>query len=142
MNEEKLKQILSKIGQADVPPNAALIAERVSRNFDAALKIAQPRQLLFTPLRLIAAAAVVIFAFAIGRWSGPLRQASQSPGVASYAQPVSVYPAVQKNPESFWQQKAMAAMQPRRYVQTSFNRTELANAYKQYLREQTFNKGE
>ena len=35
MNEEKLKQILKNIGQADVPPNAALIAERASRNFDS-----------------------------------------------------------------------------------------------------------
>ena len=133
VNEEKLKQILNKIGQTDVPPNVALIAERASRNFDAALKIAQPKQWFFTPVRLLAAAAVVIFAFAMGRWSGPLQQAS--PGVASYAQPVSAYPAVGKNPESFWQQKALAAMQPRPYAQTQFDQTRLLNSYKQYLKE-------
>jgi hypothetical protein len=138
MNEEKLKQILNKIGQADVPPNATLIAERVSRNFDSALKIAQPKQWFFTPVRLLAAAAVMILVFAAGRWSKPLPPTSPLPAVASYAQPVSAYPAVGKNPDSFWQQKALAAMQPRPHAQTSFNRTELINAYKQYLKEKHY----
>ena len=138
MNEEKLKQILNKIGQADVPPNATLIAERASRNFDAALKIVQPKQWFFTPLRLLAAAAVIIFAFAMGRWSRPLQQASPSFEVAAYTKSISAYPAVGKNPDSFWQQKAQAAMQPRPYAQTSFNRTELINAYKQYLKEKHY----
>ena len=142
MNEEKLKQILNKIGQTDVPPNVAMIAERASRNFDAALKIAQPKQLVLTPLRLIAAAAVIILAFAAGRWSNSIPQAPQSHEVTVYSKPISTYPAINKNSESFWQQKAIAAMQPRPYAQTSFNRTELAKAYKQYLKEQSFNKGE
>ncbi len=135
MNEEKLKQILNKIGQADVPPNVTLIAERASRNFDSALKIAQPRQWFFTPVRLIAAAAVVIFVFAAGRWSKPLPPTSPLPEVASYTQPVSAYPAVGKNPESFWQQKALAAMQPRPYAQNQLSQTALLNVYKQYLKE-------
>jgi len=138
MNEEKLKQILNKIGQADVPPNAILIAERVSRNFDSALKIAQPKQWFFTPLRLLAAAAVMILVFAAGRWSKPLPPTSSLPEVASYTQPVSAYPAVGKKPDSFWQQKAQAAMQPRPHAQTSFNRTELINTYKQYLKEKHY----
>jgi hypothetical protein len=135
MNEEKIERILNKIGQTDVPPNVALIAERASRNFDSALKIAQPRQWFFTPVRLVAAAAVVIFAFAAGRWSRPLQQASPPPEVAVYTKPISVYPAVDKNPESFWQQKAIAAMQPRPYAQTQFDQNRLLNAYKQYLKE-------
>ena len=138
MNEEKLKQILNKIGQADVPPSATLIAERASRNFDAALKIAQPKQWFFTPLRLLAAAAVMILVFVAGRWSKPLPPTSSLPEVASYAQPVSAYPAVGKNPDSFWQQKALAAMQPRPYAQTSFTNTEMLNAYKQYLKEKHY----
>ena len=135
MNEEKLKQILNKIGQADVPQNATRIAERASRNFDSALKIAQPKQWFFTPVRLLAAAAVMIFVFAAGRWSNSITQPSQSPDVAVYTKTISVYPAVDKNPDSFWQQKALAAMQPRPHAQTSFNRTELINVYKQYLKE-------
>lgn len=138
MNEEKLKQILNKIGQADVPPNVTLIVERASRNFDSALKIAQPKQWFFTPLRLLAAAAVMILVFAAGRWSKPLPPTSSLPEVASYTQPASAYPAVGKNPDSFWQQKAQAAMQPRPYAQTSFTNIEMLNAYKQYLREKHY----
>jgi hypothetical protein len=138
MNEEKLKQILNKIGQADVPPNATLIAERASRNFDAALKIVQPKQWFFTPLRLIATAAVIIFMFTAGRWSKSIPQASPSPEVAVYTKPISTYPAVDKNTESFWQQKALAAMQPRPYAQTMTLKTELLNAYKQYLKEKHY----
>ncbi len=134
MNEEKIERILNKIGQADVPPNATLIAERASRNFDAALKIAQPRQWFFTPVRLIAAAAVVVFAFAAGRLSNSITQPSQSPDVV-YTKPISTYPAIDKNTESFWQQKALAAMQPRPYAQMQFDQGRLLNAYKQYLKE-------
>jgi hypothetical protein len=135
MNEKKLKQILNKIGQADVPPNIALIAERASRNFDAALKIAQPKQWFFTPFRLIAAAAVIILVFAAGRWSKSIPQASPSPEVAVYTKPISTYPAVDKNTESFWQQKALVAMQPRPYTQNQLSQTALLNIYKQYLKE-------
>ena len=135
MNEEKIERILNKIGQTDVPPNVTLIAERASRNFDAALKIAQPRQWFFTPARLIAAAAVVIFVFAAGRWSKPLPPTFPLPEVASYTQPVSAYPAVGKNPESFWQQKALAAMQPKPYTQNQLSQTALLNFYKQHLKE-------
>jgi hypothetical protein len=138
MNEEKLKQILKNIGQTDVPPNVALIAERVSRNFSVAIKIPQPKRLLFGPLRLLAAAAVIIFAFAAGRWSKPLPPASPLPEVASYAQPVSAYPAVGKNPDSFWRQKAIAAMQPRPYSQNELSQTALLNVYKQYLKEKHY----
>ena len=138
MNEEKLKQILNKIGQADVPPNIALIAERASRNFDAALKIAQPKQWFFTPFRLIAAAAVIILVFAAGRWSKSIPQASPSPEVAVYIKPLSTYPAVDKKTESFWHQMALAAMQPRPYAQTMTPKTELLNAYKQYPKEKHY----
>jgi hypothetical protein len=55
--------------------------------------------------------------------------------VASYAQPVSAYPAAGKNPDSFWQQKALAAMQPRPYTQNQLSQTALLNIYKQYLKE-------
>jgi hypothetical protein len=76
--------------------------------------------------------------FAAGRWSKPLPPASSLPDVASYAQPVSAYPAVGKNPNSFWQQKAQAAMQPRPHAQTSFTNTEMRSAYKRYLKEKHY----
>jgi hypothetical protein len=126
MNEEKLKQILNKIGQADVPPDIALIAEQASRNFSAALKIPKPQHWFLTPVRLLAAAAVVVFVFALGRWSKPV-----PPRITIYATQSPTHPSVQADNDSFWQQKAMAAMQPRPYAQSA---GELLNLYKQSRR--------
>ena len=109
MNEEKLEQILNKMGRADIPPNAAMIAERASRNFDAVLKIPRPQKWYFIPVRAAAAAAVIIFVFSAGRWSKQMSPASQSPKITAYAQTIS-----EKTTNSFWQQKALAAMQPTR----------------------------
>jgi hypothetical protein len=138
MNEEKLKQILNKIGQADVPPNAALIAERVSRNFSAILKIQQPKQPLFSPLRLLAAAAVMMLVFAAGRWSKPPQTQLSSLDLSAYASSVMTHPTVQEDKDSFWRQKAIAAMQPRPYSQNELSQTALLNVYKQYLKEKRY----
>jgi len=136
MNEEKLKQILNKIGQTDVPPDIARIAGQNSQAFTAALNVLQspPHTGFFTGLRLIAAAAIVIFAFAIGRFSRPLPITSTSPAATLYASAIFVSGTTNKNADSFWQQKAMAAMQSRPYVQST-TATNRFNAYKQYLKE-------
>jgi hypothetical protein len=138
MNEEKLEQILNQLGKAEVPPDIALIAEKSSQNFSAVLKIPRPRQPFFTPLRLIAAAAVIIVAFTAGRWSKP----AALPDAATYKPLMTASATVNKNPESFWQQKVLAAMQPRPYAQTQFDQIRHLNTYKEYFREKTFNKGE
>jgi hypothetical protein len=135
MNDEKIKQILNKIGQTDVPPNVALIAERASRNFSTILKVPQPKRLLFSPLRLIAAAAVIIFAFTAGRWSQPPQAQLSSPDLSAYASSLMSHPSVQQDKDSFWRQKALAAMQPRPYAQKGLSQTALLNAYKQHLKE-------
>jgi hypothetical protein len=135
MNEDKLKQILNEIGRTDVPPSAALIAERASRNFDSALKIAQPKQWFFTPGRLIAAAAVIIFVFAAGRWSQPPQAQLSSPDLSAYVSSLMSHPSVQQDKDNFWRQKALAAMQPRPYAQKGLSQTALLNAYKQHLKE-------
>ncbi|MGD0077924.1 MAG: hypothetical protein ABSB91_04760 [Sedimentisphaerales bacterium] len=127
MNSEKLKQILNKIGQADVPPDIALLAGQVSRNFSAALKIPRPQHWFLTPVRLLAAAAVIVFAFALGRWSKPI-----PPKITIYASQSPSRLTAQSNNDSFWQQKTMAAMQSRPYAQSTGN---LLNLYKQYLKE-------
>jgi hypothetical protein len=127
MNDEKLKQILNKIGQTDVPPEITLLAEQTTRNFSAALKIPGQQQWFLKPVRLLAAAAVVIFAFALGRWSKPV-----SPKITIYAAQSSTRLVTQTDSKSFWQQKAMAAMQSRPYTQSA---GELLNLYKQYLKE-------
>ena len=128
MNEEKLKQILSKIGQADVPADITRIAEQTSQRFTAALNLPQPR--FFAPLRLIAAAAVIVVAFVAGRWSKPV----PSLNTAVFTPAIPAYSAQQKNENSFWQQKVTAAMRSRPYVQST-TATSRLNAYKQYLKE-------
>jgi hypothetical protein len=127
MNEEKLKQILNKISRTDIPPEIALLAEQSSRNFSAALKIPQPKIKFLTPIRFLAAAAVIVFVFALGRWSKPV-----PPEKIVYAAQTSVSSDLQTDKDSFWHQKAVAAMQSRPYTQSA---GQLLNLYKQYVKE-------
>lgn len=142
MNEEKIKQILNKIGQTDVPPDIARIAEQASQRFAAtinALQAQRPQRTRFViGLRLLAAAAVIVFAFAVGlsvgQRSTPPQTQLSSLDLTGYASPVPTHPTVQQAKDSFWRQKTLAAMQPRPYAQTKFN----MNAYKQYLKEKHY----
>lgn len=141
MNEEKLIQILKNIGQTDVPPNVTLIAEQASQSFTAALNVLQaqrPQRTRFViGLRLLAAAAVILFVFAIGlsvgQRSAPPQIQLSSLDLTGYALPTPTHPTVQQAKDSFWQQKALAAMQPRPYAQTKFDKISLLDVYKQYL---------
>ncbi|MGA2070465.1 MAG: hypothetical protein ABSG97_03875 [Sedimentisphaerales bacterium] len=132
MNEEKLKQILNEIGRTDIPPSAALIAERASRNISAVLKIEQPKHRFITAARFVAAAALVVLAFytglSVGRHAKPL----------PLTENIVAYKTSNANADSFWQQKAIAAMQSRPTVQTDISYTEKLNAYKQYLKEKRY----
>ncbi|MGA2092582.1 MAG: hypothetical protein ABSH16_04125 [Sedimentisphaerales bacterium] len=127
MNDEKLKQILNKIGRTNVPQEVTLLAEQTLRNFSAALKIPKPQHWFLTPVRFLAAAAVIVFAFALGRWSTPI-----TPKITTYASQSPISLTAQTNTDSFWRQKAMASMQSRPYAQST---SELLNIYKQYLKE-------
>jgi hypothetical protein len=146
MNEEKLIEILKNIGQTEVPPNIARIAEQTSQRFAAALNIPQaqrPERTRFViGLRRLAAAAVIIFAFAIGlsvgRWSTPPQTQLSSLNLPGYASPMLTHPTVQQAKDSFWRQKALAAMQPRPYAQTRFDKTSLLVGYEQYLKEKHY----
>jgi hypothetical protein len=146
MNEEKLIEILKNIGQTEVPPNITSIAEQTSQRFAAALNISQaqrPERTRFViGFRLLAAAAVIIFAFAIGlsvgRWSTPPQTQLSSLNLLGYASPMLTHPTVQQAKDSFWRQKALAAMQPRPYAQTRFDKTSLLVGYEQYLKEKHY----
>lgn len=145
MNEEKLIEILKNIGQSEVPTNITRIAEQTSQRFASALNILQaqrPQRTRFAiGLRLLAAAAVIIFAFAIGlsvgRWYTPLQAQMASLNLPGHVLPAPTHPAIQENQNSFWRQKVTAAMQPRPYLQSQFDKTNLIDAYKQYLKGET-----
>ncbi|MBN2019365.1 MAG: hypothetical protein JW749_03995 [Sedimentisphaerales bacterium] len=138
MNEEKLKQILNKIGQTDVSPDVIRIAEQTSQSFTSALNLLQSRRpplaTFFIGFKRIAVAAVIFFAFGIGlsvgRWSKP----TGSFNVTAYTPTISTYTSTSKNADGFWRQKALAAMQPRPYAQSAVG-NKLLNAYNQYLKE-------
>jgi hypothetical protein len=145
MNEEKLIEILKNISQTEVPTNITRIAEQTSQRFASALNILQaqrPQQTRFAiGLRLLAAAAVVILTFAIGlfvgRWSTPPQTRMASLNLPSYVLPAPTHPVIQENQNSFWRQKVISAMQPRPYIQNQFEKTNLLDAYKQYLKGET-----
>jgi len=91
--------------------------------------------------KLAVAAAILItfgIGFSIGRWSKPTRLAPHSLDVTGYTSAVPLYPTAPKVEDSFWRQKALAAMQPRPYVQTQTTKTSLLNTYKQYLKEKHY----
>lgn len=89
----------------------------------------------------LAVAAAIFIAFGTGfftgRWSKPARLELHYLDVTGYTSVVPVYPTVQKTEDSFWRQKALAAMQPKPYAQTQTTKTSLLNAYKQYLKGET-----
>lgn len=90
----------------------------------------------------LAVAAAIFIAFGTGfftgRWSKPPQSAPLSLDVTGYTSAVLVYPTAQKTEDSFWRQKALAAVQPRPYAQTQNIKTSLLNTYKQYLKEKYY----
>jgi hypothetical protein len=90
----------------------------------------------------LAVAATIIIAFgigfSIGQRSNPTRLATYSLDVSGYTSAVSAYPTATASEDSFWRQKALAAMQPRPYAQTQITKTSLIDAYKQYLKEKHY----
>jgi hypothetical protein len=86
-------------------------------------------------MKLAVAAAIIIafsIGFSVGQRSRPAQLATYSLDVGGYITAVSAYPTAPKAEDSFWRQKALAAMQPRPYAQSQFDKTRLLNAYKQY----------
>jgi ABC-type anion transport system duplicated permease subunit len=91
-------------------------------------------------MKLAIAAAIIIafgLGFSVGQRSKPTQMVIYSLDVTGSAPAVSVYPTAPKAESSFWQQKAIAAMQPRPYAQTVATKISLLNAYKQYLKGET-----
>jgi hypothetical protein len=87
----------------------------------------------------IAAAILIAFSvgFSIGRWTKPTQRSPHSLDINGYISSASVHSAPSKE-DSFWRRKALAAMQPRPYIQTQTTKTTLLNAYKQYLKEKNY----
>jgi hypothetical protein len=139
MNEEKLEQILNRIGRISVPPDAAGIAEQNQQSFTAALPLLGHKSSLWVKgFKMSAIAACILSAFVIGRWLRPPNMLPSSLDTASYTQTTSLLSETYNDSDDFWRQKAIAATQPRPYVQTRFTESDLINTYKQYLKENNY----
>jgi hypothetical protein len=145
MNSERIEEILKNIGAEDTPADVHKIAQELSRNFNKTLtKPKQTKRYILKKTRLteLAVAAVILIAFSvgfsIGRWSKPSQLTPHSLDIDGHLSSVSVYSAPSKEEGSFWRRKALAAMQPRPYIQTQTTKTSLLNAYKQYLKEKNY----
>jgi hypothetical protein len=88
----------------------------------------------------IAAAILIAFGvgFSVGRWTQPPQSEPPSFDVTAYTSVIQLYPTTPKTEDSFWRQKALAAMQPKLYVQNQITKTNLIDAYKQYLKEKHY----
>jgi hypothetical protein len=88
------------------------------------------------PIAKIAIAAAILMAFGIGfstgRWSRPTQLTPHTLDVTGSPSAVQVHSTTPKTEDSFWRQKALAAMQHRPYAQIQTAKTNLLNAYKQY----------
>ena len=83
----------------------------------------------------LAVAASIIVAFGLGFLIG--QQSEKSQPAASLAA-VPSHPTAPKTEDSFWQQKIIAAMQPRPYAGSEFDKASLIDTYKQYLKEKHY----
>jgi len=99
------------------------------------------RIIMKSPFTKLAVTAAIFIAFGIGvsvgRWSKPTSPPHLL-NVTGYTSAVLVHPTTPKAEDSFWRQKALAAMQPRPYTQIQTTKTSLLNAYKQYLKEKHY----
>ncbi len=89
-------------------------------------------------MKLSVAAAIIIafgIGFAVGQRSEPEQSVKYSIEVTRYT---STHPTTPKTKESFWQQKALAATQPRPYAHKHFDKINLLDTYKQYLKEKHY----
>lgn len=136
MNEEKLEKILKRIGGAGVPPSVAGISEQNQQSFTAALRLLGHESSLWVRgIKICVIAACILSAFATGRWSRPPIMLPSSLDTVSYTQTASSFSEIYNDSNDFWRQKELAATQPRPYVQSRFNESDLTSTYKQYLKE-------
>lgn len=148
INENEIERRLKML--ADIHPSTEATNSAIKR---VRLTLMEKRQypdrktdlwkiVMQSRLKKFAVAAVIFIAFGIGFFSGrqsmPAHQAFHLPDVTDYTSSVSMYPTAPKAEDSFWRQKALAAIQPRAYEQTLTTKTSLLNAYKQYLKEKHY----
>lgn len=110
---------------------------RVHNDISEALAKSKPAAEPITWRLAIAAAIIIAFGigFSVGQRSKPTQLATYLLDTAGNTSAVSTHLTAPASEDSFWRQKALAAMQPRPYTQSTNN---LLNTYKQYLKEKHY----
>ena len=143
MDDGKIEKIMNTIGKETVPSEVYKMAEDISRDFSETLT-GPEHHVWFAhiapgKIRRLAVAAVILFAFAIGfsvgRLSKPAQPVPVGVEVIAGESAALMYPSAAASEDSFWRQKALAAMQPRIYAWDRFSEISSLDAYKQYLKE-------
>lgn len=144
----KIKQLISKSAVKTKPETDKRILadalrqlEKLKQQKSAETRLNVWRTIMKAKVSRLAAAAAIFIAFGIGfstgRWSKPAPLTPQTLDVTAYTSTTPVYLTAPKAGDSFWQQKALAAMQHGPYAQILTTKTSLFNTYKQYLKEKT-----
>lgn len=153
--ENKVEDILRKLGGEEVPADAQRIAAETIKSFRKDVEqggfestsLHGGRRMLITGrFSSVAAAAIVFLAFligvGIGRWSksGAIPAKSQSIGVSDLPRVKRVAYAVEDKEESFWRAKAIASLRPKPYrgPKTYGQDNALWGSYRQYMKEKHY----
>jgi len=142
MSNEKLNEILGKLGSEKLPGDVHKFAEEIShRSVDV---LSFPRVSTFGPVRMslfrfAAAAAVIIFVFTfgfyVGKQSSPSQfQVSQLKN-GSYLEQYPGQTADEQKQDGFWRRKALAVMQPKSRSKIKLSKVDILQAYSQYFQE-------
>jgi hypothetical protein len=142
MHNEKLNEILERLGGEKPPEDVHKLAEEISRRSVDVLSFPQVSTFgrkLISPLRFAAAAAVIIFVFTFGFYIGKQSESSQFQvsSLNSGGFP-GQYPQQEINKQSedsFWRRKVLAVMQSKSRSQIKFSRVDILQAYRQYIQE-------
>jgi hypothetical protein len=153
--ENKVEDILRKLGGEEVPADAQRIAAETIKSFRKDVEqggfestnLHGGRRMLITGrFSGVAAAAIVFLAFLIGvgtgRWSksGAIPAKSQSIDVSNLPRVKRVAYAVEDAEESFWRAKAIASLRPKPYrgPKTYENKIGLWESYGKYMKEKYY----
>jgi hypothetical protein len=155
-SDEQFYSLLSSLKRETIAPDSKFLnelRERSAKEFQAgasrgSASSQESANIIFRKIIMksrftklaIAAAILIAFGvgFSVGRWTQPPQSEPPSFDVTAYTSVIQLYPTTPKTEDSFWRQKALAAMQPKLYVQNQITKTNLIDAYKKYLKEKHY----
>jgi hypothetical protein len=142
MDNKKLNEILEQLGGEKPTEDVHKLAEEISRqsvDVLSILRIPGFGRVRISLFRFAAAAAVIIFVFTFGFYTGKQSSLSQfrvsSLNSSGFSGQYLQQKTNKQSEDSFWHQKALAAMQSKPCSQIKSGRVNIIKAYRQYIQE-------